>query len=101
MNEKILVLAAALALTTAAPAEAGSWSLKWVGPHGGTYEGGGKCAEGVCQSSGSWTGPNGGVWRHAGDAHQVAPGQWAGQGAVTGPGGQSWKNSWSWNGAGH
>ena len=72
----------------------------WTGPHGGTYEGGGKCANGTCQSSGTFTGPYGGVWRHSGNAHQVAPGQWSGEGQVSGPAGGTLQHSWSWHRAG-
>ncbi|HXY59348.1 MAG TPA: hypothetical protein VEH76_12290 [Methylocystis sp.] len=99
MKTTILTSAAVLALLAAAasPAEAGDWSLRWTGPHGGVYEGRGKCVDGVCESAGTFTGPYGGVWRHAGAAHQAGPGQWAGEGAITGPGGQTWKNSWTWS----
>ena len=38
--------------------------------------------------------PDGGVWHHSGNAHQVAPGQWAGERTIVGPGGQTWQNSW-------
>ena len=82
MRSLILTAAAALTLTTAAAsaAEPGSWSTRWTDPHGGTYEGGGKCTNGTCQSSGTFTGPYGGVWHHSGNAHQVAPGRWSGEG---------------------
>ena len=69
----------ALAVTAANPAQARSWTTRWTGPHGGVYEGGGNCANGTCQGSGTFTGPNGGVWRQTGNLHEVAPGQWAGE----------------------
>jgi len=99
MKNVILAASAALALVAAAasPVEAAGWSLHWTGPHGGVYEGGGKCVDGVCESSGTFTGPNGGVWRQAGSARQAGPGQWSGEGAISGPGGQTWKNSWTWS----
>src|ERR1700678_147296 len=52
MKTTILAASAALILTTAAAsaAEPGSWSTHWTGPHGGVYEGSGKCADGARQS---------------------------------------------------
>ena len=102
MKTIILAASAALMLSTAAvsAAEPGSWSTRWTGPHGGVYEGSGKCADGACQSSGTFTGPHGGVWHHSGNAHQVAPGQWAGEGQVVGPAGGTWQHSWTWHRAG-
>ena len=92
-----LAASAALALIATAPvAQAGSWTTRWTGPMGGVYQGGGSCANGACQGSGTFTGPNGGVWHHSGNAHQVAPGQWAGERTITGPGGHTWQNSWTW-----
>ena len=92
-----LAASAALALIATAPvAQAGSWTTRWTGPMGGVYQGGGSCANGACQGSGTCTGPNGGVWHHSGNAHQVAPGQWAGERTITGPGGHTWQNSWTW-----
>jgi hypothetical protein len=52
------------------------------------------------QRSGTFTGPYGGVWRHSGNAHQVAPGQWAGEGSIVGPGGGRWQHSWTWHNGG-
>ena len=48
MKTTILAASAALMLSTAAAsaAEPGSWSTRWTGPHGGVYEGSGKCADG-------------------------------------------------------
>jgi uncharacterized protein (DUF2147 family) len=102
MKAMILAASAALMLTTvaASAAEPGCWSAHWTGPNGGVYEGSGKCADGVCQSSGTFTGPHGGVWHHAGNAHRVAPGQWAGEGQITGPGGGTLQHSWTWHRAG-
>jgi hypothetical protein len=99
MKAAILAASAAFVLTTAAVsgAEAGSWSTRVVGPRGGVYEGGGSCNNGNCQSSGTFTGPYGGVWRRSGSSHQVAPGQWAGEGTVVGPGGGRLQNSWTWH----
>ena len=99
----MLAASAAIALVATAPAaEAGSWTSRWTGPRGGVYQGGGNCFNGACQSSGTFTGPNGGVWRHSGNAHEVAPGQWAGDRTITGPGGHTWQNSWTWHsGAGN
>jgi hypothetical protein len=102
MNAMIVTASAALMLSTAAAsaAEPGSWSTHWSGLHGGVYDGSGKCAGGVCQSSGTFTGPYGGVWRHSGNAHQVAPGQWTGEGQITGPAGGTLQHSWTWHRAG-
>jgi hypothetical protein len=102
MKSMIVAASAVLALSvaTAQAAEAGSWSTRWTGPRGGTYEGGGNCAGGTCQSAGTFTGPYGGVWHHNGTSHQTAPGQWAGEHTVTGPGGNSWQNNWTWHAAG-
>ncbi len=99
MKAMIVAASAALMLTTgAAPAaEPGSWSTHWTGPRGGVYEGGGKCANGTCQSSGTFAGPYDGVWHHSGNAHQVAPGQWAGEGQITAPGGGTLQHSWTWH----
>jgi hypothetical protein len=97
MKATILAAVAALGLTAAPAAQAGTWTTHWTGPHGGVYQGGGNCNGGVCQASGTFTGPNGGVWKHSGTAHEVAPGQWAGEGTVTGPGGGTWQHSWTWN----
>jgi hypothetical protein len=98
MKMATLAAAAALALTAipVSAAEAGSWTTRWTGPAGGTYEGSGSCATGACQGSGTFTGPHGGVWRHTGNAHEVAPGQWAGERTIVGPGGRTWQNSWTW-----
>jgi hypothetical protein len=98
MKSAILAALAAFSLTamTASAADAGSWTTHWTGPAGGVYEGAGSCNDGVCKSSGTFTGPNGGVWRHAGNAHMVAPGQWAGEGSLTGPGGRTWQHQWTW-----
>jgi hypothetical protein len=102
MNAKILFASAALATSlTASAAQAGSWTTRWTGPLGGVYEGSGSCANGACQASGTFTGPQGGVWHHQGNAHQVAPGQWAGERTITGPGGRTWQNSWTWHGGGN
>ena len=103
MKAMILAASAALAVTaaTGSTAQAGSWTTRWTGPQGGVYQGGGNCFNGACQNAGTFTGPNGGVWRHSGNAHQVAPGQWAGERTITGPGGHTWQNSWTWqSGAG-
>jgi hypothetical protein len=102
MKTTILAAYAALMLSTAAAsaAEPGSWSTHWTGPHGGVYEGSGKCTDGACQSSGTFSGPHGGVWHHSGNAHQVAPGKWAGEGQVVGPAGGTWQHSWTWHRAG-
>jgi hypothetical protein len=89
-----------LTVATAGAAEAGDWTTRWTGPRGGAYEGGGNCANGACQSSGTFTGPFGGVWHHNGNAHQVAPGEWAGQHNIVGPGGNTWQNSWTWHAGG-
>lgn len=98
---KALTLAAcasfALAVSAMSPAEAGSWTTRWTGPHGGVYEGSGNCASGACQGSGTFTGPNGRVWRQTGNLHQVAPGQWAGERTIVGPNGGTWQNSWTWH----
>jgi hypothetical protein len=98
MMAKTLTASAALVLSlaTISAAEAGSWTTKWTGPRGGVYEGTGNCLNGACQSSGTFTGPYGGVWRQSSNAHQVAPGQWAGEHTITGPGGHTWQNSWTW-----
>ena len=88
--------ASALNAATLSAAEAGSWTTRWTGPAGGVYQGNGTCNNGACQSAGTFTGPNGGVWHHAGNAHMVAPGQWAGDGSVTGPGGRTWQHQWTW-----
>lgn len=102
MNSRILGVATALALTmTVSAAEAGSWTTRWTGPAGGVYEGSGNCTNGACQASGTFTGPQVGVWHHQGNAHQVAPGQWAGERTITGPGGRTWQNSWTWHGGGN
>ncbi len=95
MKTTILAASAALMLSTAA--QAGDWSARWTGPNGGTYEGSGKCANGACQSTGTFTGPLGGVWHHSGAAHQVAPGQWAGESKLVGPNGGTWQHSWTWH----
>ena len=102
MKAMILATLVALMLTTAAAsaAEPGGWSTRWTGPHGGTYEGSGKCVNGTCQNNGTFTGPYGGVWRHSGNAHQVAPGQWSGEGQITGPAGGTVQHSWTWHRAG-
>lgn len=102
MTAKLLAASAALLFTavTAPAAEAGSWTNRWTGPHGGVYQGGGNCFNGACQSSGTFTGPGGGVWRQSGSAHQVAPGQWAGERTITGPGGNTWQHSWTWRAQG-
>jgi hypothetical protein len=98
---KVTILAASIALVlstaAAAAAEPGSWSTRWTGPYGGVYEGNGKCSDGTCQSNGTFTGPHGGIWHHSGNAHQVAPGQWAGEGQVVGPRGGTWQHSWTWH----
>ena len=98
MKAAILAALAALAFNAAtlSAAEAGSWTTRWTGPLGGTYEGNGKCASGACQASGTFTDPNGGVWHHTGNAHEVGPGQWAGERTIFGPGGRTWQNSWTW-----
>jgi hypothetical protein len=97
----VVANSAALMLTTAAAsaAEPGSWSTRWTGPHG-VYEGGGKCVNGTCRSSGTFAGPYGGVWHHSGNAHQVAAGQWSGEGQITGPAGGTAQHSWTWHRAG-
>jgi hypothetical protein len=102
MKATIRAASAVLMLSTAAASatEPGSWSTRWTGPHGGVYEGSGKCTDGACQSSGTFTGPHGGVWHHSGNAHQVAPGQWTGEGQVVGPAGGTWQHSWTWHRAG-
>jgi len=92
----IFTASAALIAASVPSAEAGSWTTHWTGPQGGVYEGSGKCFSGACESSGTFTGPYGGVWHHSGDAHQVAPGQWAGDRTIVGPGGNTWQNSWTW-----
>jgi hypothetical protein len=101
MTIKAMILAAsavlALSAVSVTAAQAETWTLHWIGPKGGVYEGGGKCINGVCESSGTFTGPYGGVWHHSGSSHQVAPGQWAGEGQLVGPAGGSWHNSWTWN----
>jgi hypothetical protein len=86
----------ALAVASVPSAQAGSWTTRWTGPHGGVYEGSGSCFNGACRNSGTFTGPHGGVWRHSGDARRVAPGQWAGDRSVVGPAGNTWQNSWTW-----
>jgi len=98
MKASMLVASASFVLAVAAvnPAQAGSWTTRWTGPHGGVYEGGGNCASGACQGSGTFTGPNGGVWHQTGNLHQVAPGQWAGERTIVGPNGGTWQNSWTW-----
>jgi hypothetical protein len=102
MKATIVAASAALMLTAAAAsaAEPGSWSTRWTGPHGGVYEGSGKCADGACQGSGTFIGPHGGVWHHTGNAHQVAPGQWTGEGQIVAPGGGTLQHSWTWHRAG-
>jgi hypothetical protein len=101
---KLTVMAATAALaitvTTVSTAQAGTWTTHWTGPLGGVYEGTGNCDKGTCQSTGTFTGPHGGVWRHSGNAHQVAPGQWAGDRTLVGPGGRTWQNSWTWRAGG-
>ena len=103
MKATILPALAAVVLTaaTSSAVQAGDWSARWTGPYGGVYEVSGGCNNGACQNSGTYTGPNGGVWRHSGNAHQVAPGQWAGEGTLVGPGGRTWQNSWAWHGGGN
>ncbi|MGA7807018.1 hypothetical protein [Bradyrhizobium sp.] len=96
----MIVAATAALMLTVGPAEAGSWTTHWTGPRGGVYEGSGSCANGACQSSGTFTGPLGRVWRHNGNSHQVAPGEWAGEHSIVGPGGNTWQNSWTWHAAG-
>jgi hypothetical protein len=102
MKAMILAASAALALTTSAALadQPGSWSARWTGPLGGVYEGSGSCSNGTCQGSGTFTGPHGGVWHHSGNAHQVAPGQWSGEGRLVAPGGGTLQNSWTWHRAG-
>jgi hypothetical protein len=103
MKAMIVATSAALMLTTAtanAAEPGGSWSTRWTGPLGGLYEGNGKCADGACRSSGTFTGPHGGVWHHNGNAHQVAPGEWSGQGQIVAPGGGTLQHSWTWHRAG-
>jgi hypothetical protein len=95
---KTLALAAALAFAAPA-AQAGTWTTKWTGPHGGVYEGGGACENGACKAAGTFTGPFGGVWKHAGTAHKTGAG-WEGAGDVTGPNGQIFHHQWSWSGNG-
>jgi hypothetical protein len=101
---RVLILAAtgalAITVTTVSTAEAGSWTTHWTGPAGGVYEGNGSCDNGACKSAGTFTGPQGGVWHHSGNAHQVAPGQWAGDRTLVGPGGRTWQNSWTWRAGG-
>jgi hypothetical protein len=102
MRTAILAAFAALMLSALpAAAQAGTWNMHWTGPNGGVYEGSGQCANGVCQSSGTFKGPYGGVWHHSGNAHQVAPGQWVGEGRLIGPAGGTWQNSWTWRRAGN
>ena len=102
MKTIILAASTALALTVAAPAaEAGNWTSHWTGPQGGTYEGGGECANGACRTSGTFTGPMGGVWHHTGNLHQTGPGEWAGERTLVGPGGRTWHNSWTWHSGGN
>ena len=98
MKTTMLAASAVLMLSTAG--QASEWSTHWRGPNGGAYEGSGKCSNGACQSSGTFTGPLGRVWHHSGDAHQVAPGQWAGEGKLIGPNGGTWQRSWTWRRAG-
>jgi hypothetical protein len=98
MKATMLAASAALMLSTAA--YAGDWSTHWRGPSGGTYEGNGGCSNGACQSSGTFIGPLGGVWHHAGTAHQVGPGRWAGEGKLVGPNGGTLQHSWTWHRAG-
>jgi hypothetical protein len=93
---KTALLAAALALAAPA-AEAGTWTTKWTGPHGGAYEGGGACDNGDCKAAGTFTGPLGGVWKHAGTAHRTAAGKWEGAGEITGPNGQTLHHQWTWS----
>ena len=102
MKATVLAVSAALAFTAAAApaAEAGSWTTRWSGPQGGTYEGGGNCFNGACRSAGTFTGPFGGVWHQSGNAHQVAPGEWAGERTITGPGGGTWHHAWTWRSGG-
>ena len=102
MKSLIISASTALMLTAAdaSATEPGSWSTRWTGPHGGTYAGDGKCVNGTCQSSGTFTGPYSGVWHHSGNAHQVAPGQWYGEGQITGPAGGTVQHSWTWHRAG-
>jgi hypothetical protein len=98
MKATLLAASAAVALVATAPmAQAGGWTSRWTGPRGGVYEGGGNCFNGACQNSGTFRGPYGGVWHHSGNAHQVAPGEWAGERTITGPGGNTWQNSWTWH----
>ena len=101
---KLVAMAAtatlAITVTTVPTAQAGTWTTHWTGPLGGVYEGNGSCDKGVCQSTGTFTGPQGGVWHHSGNAHQVAPGQWAGDRTLVGPGGRTWQNSWTWRSGG-
>jgi hypothetical protein len=92
---KLTAMALAIAVTTVSTAQAGTWTTHWTGPLGGVYEGTGSCDKGTCQSTGTFTGPQGGVWHHSGNAHQVAPGQWAGDRTLVGPGGRTWQNSWT------
>jgi hypothetical protein len=99
MKATMLAALAALSLTTTAvpTAQAGDWTTHWAGPYGGVYEGGGRCDNGVCRSSGTFTGPYGGVWHRRGRSHWVGPGQWVGEGRIVGPGGGTWQHSWSWH----
>jgi hypothetical protein len=97
---KVMMLAASAALMLSTAAHAGDWSTHWTGPNGEAYEGNGACASGACQSSGKFIGPLGGVWHHAGTAHQVGRGQWAGEGKLVGPNGGTWQHSWTWHRAG-
>jgi len=96
---KTAILTAALLLAAPA-AEAGTWTTKWTGRHGGVYEGGGACDNGACKASGTFTDPLGGVWKHSGTAHQVAAGKWEGGGEVTGPNGQALHHQWTWSASG-
>ena len=99
MKAMIVAASAALMLTTAAAsaAEPGSWSFRLTGPHGGTYEGSGQCMNGTCRSSGTFTGPYGGVWHHSGNAHQVSPGQWSGEGQIISSTDGTVQHSWTWH----
>ena len=94
---KTAMLAAAALVLAASAAEAGNWTTKWTGPHGGVYQGEGSCDAGACKASGTFTGPFGGVWKHSGSAHRVADGQWTGSGEITGPNGQVLHHSWTWS----
>lgn len=103
MKAMILTASMALLLTSAGvpAAQAGGWTTRWTGPRGGVYEGGGNCFNGACRSSGTLTGPYGGVWHRSSNAHQLAPGQWAGEHTIVGPGGRTWQNSWTWRAQGN